>query len=297
MKLLEKNILYLPSGTQPPPLLSLTVAPTGQRVACGTHDAQILLFSTKNNKPLRALKGHEGIVSAVFFANRGKQIVSCSWDQTARLWGLTSEVKEVGPLKANSEIKCLTIDSEFSKGAVGERDGEVKIFSASKMKCIRNIQAHAKDVSGLAIINDGSQLISSSWDGTCTIWDLSSYEIIHQIKPQKARIRCLTVAPDESRLFLGLHDGKIISINLENFKDKIRLSGHSDIVSALSVNHSGEFLVSGSWDRTIRVWNIAEGKQIERERAWTAISSVAWAPKDDRVFSTHFSGSLVAWTL
>jgi hypothetical protein len=276
--------------------MSLTVAPTGQRVACGTHDAHILLFSTKTNKPLRALKGHEGIVSSVFFAQRGKQIVSCSWDQTARLWGLRTEVKEVNPLKANSEFKSLAIGSKFSKGAVGERDGEVKIFSASKMKCIRNIQAHTNDVSGLAFINDDSQLISASWDGTCSIWDLASYEKIHQFKPQKARIRSLTVTPDESRLFLGLHNGRIISINLENFTDRIKLSGHKDIVSALAVNHSGEFLASGSWDRTIRVWNIAEGKQVERERAWTAISSVAWSPKDDRILSTHFSGSLVAWT-
>jgi WD40 repeat protein len=276
--------------------MSLTVAPSGRRVACGTHDAQILLFNTKTGKPLRALKGHDGIVSTVIFTDRGKHIVSGSWDQTARLWGLTSEVKETSPLKANSEIKCLAIDTDFSKGAVGTRDGEVKVFSASKLKCIRNIQAHTKDVSGLAIINDGSNLITTSWDGACSIWDLSNYERISQLNPQKERIRSLVVTPDESRLFLGMHSGKIISINLENFKNRIKLSGHTDIVSALSVNHSGEYLVSGSWDRTIRVWNISEEKQEDWERAWTAISSVAWSPKDDIIYSTHFSGSLVAWS-
>jgi WD40 repeat protein len=293
--LLDKTILYKPSATQPPPLMSLSIAPTGRKVACGTHDAQILLFDTKANRPLRALKGHEGIVSTVIFTDRGKHIVSGSWDHTSRLWGLTSAVKETSPIKANSEIKCLTIDSEFSKGAVGTRDGEVKVFSASKMKCIRNIQAHTKDVSGLAMIKDGSQLITTSWDGTCSIWDLSSYEKINQIKPQKARVRSLAVTSDETRLFLGLHNGNIISINLDDFKDKIKLTGHTDIVSALTINHSGEFLASGSWDRTIRIWSISDGKQVERERAWTAISSVAWSPKDDIIYSTHFSGSLVAW--
>jgi WD40 repeat protein len=235
------------------------------------------------------------MVSAVAFADGGKHIISASWDQTTRLWGSYSEVKEVSPLKANSEIKCLSLDSEFSKGAVGVRDGEVKIFSASKMKCIRNIQAHAKDVSGLAITNDGSKLISASWDGTYSIWDLATYERIHQFKPQKERIRSIAITLDDSRLFMGLHSGKILSINLENFKDRIKLSGHTDVVCALSANHSGEYLVSGSWDRTIRVWRISDGKQVEQERAWTAISSVAWSPKDDIIYSTHFSGSLVAW--
>jgi WD40 repeat protein len=296
VNLLEKTILFKPSATQPPPLISLAVAPTGRKVACGTYDAQILLFDTKANKPLRALKGHEGIVSSVLFIDGGKHIISGSWDHTTRLWGLATEVKDINPIKANSEIKCLAIDTEFSKGAIGTRDGEVKIFSASKMKCIRNIQAHTKDVSGLAIINDGSQLITTSWDGACSIWNLSSYQRIHQIKPQKQRVRSLAVTPDESRLFLGLHDGKILAISLNDFKDRIKLSGHTDIVSALSVTQSGKYLASGSWDRTIRVWDIADGKQVERERAWTAISSVAWSPKDDIIYSTHFSGSLVAWS-
>jgi WD40 repeat protein len=276
--------------------MSLAVNPTGRKIACGTHEAQILLFDTKANKPLRALKGHEGIVSTVLFTDSGKHIISGSWDHTARLWGHHSESMEAGPLKANSEIKCLVVDAEFSKGAVGTRDGEVKVFSASKMKCIRNIQAHTKDVSGLAIINDGSQLITVSWDGACSIWSLSSYERVHQITPQKERIRSLAVTPDESRIFLGLHSGRILSISLVNFKDIMKLKGHTDMVSTLSVNHKGEYLASGSWDRTIRIWNISDGKLVEHERAWTPISSVAWSPKDNVIYSTHFSGSLVAWS-
>ena len=40
------------------------------------------------------------------------------------------------------------------------------------------------------------------------------------------------------------------------------LEGHSESVSSVAYSPDGAFLASGSDDKTIRIWNIGEGKEI-----------------------------------
>ena len=269
--------------------------PQGKRIACGTKNAQIILVSAKTGKPLRTIKGHENMISAAAFVENGKRLVSSSWDCTTRIWNGANGGQENRILKHESEVKALAVDSESSKGAAGARDGEVKIFSIGSLKCIRNLQAHRLDISGLAFTSDDSKLVTASWDGSARLWDLSSYDPIRTLARQKERIRSMTLAPDDSRVFLGLHGGKILSVNLDDPRDTTEIVGHTDIVASLSVDATGTRLLSGSWDRTIRVFSLENGTQELMEKSWTGVSSVGWGKKNT-VYSTHISGSLVVWT-
>ena len=267
----------------------------GKRVACGTKDAKIILVSAKTGKPLRTIKGHRNMISDAAFVENGKRLISSSWDCTTRIWNGANGAQEKRILKHESEVKALAVDSESSKGAAGARDGEVKIFSLSSLKCIRNLQAHKLDISGLAFTSDGSKLVTASWDGSARLWDLSSYDPIRTLARQKERIRSMTLAPDDSRVFLGLHGGRILSVNLDDPRDTAEIAGHTDIVTSLSVDTTGTRLLSGSWDRTIRVFSLENGTQEIMEKSWTGVSSVGWG-KRNTVYSAHISGSLVAWT-
>ena len=40
------------------------------------------------------------------------------------------------------------------------------------------------------------------------------------------------------------------------------LTGHSDTVASVAYSPDGKHIVSGSWDRTVKVWNAATGKEV-----------------------------------
>jgi WD40 repeat protein len=61
------------------------------------------------------------------------------------------------------------------------------------------------------------------------------------------------------------------------------------------MNQVGTLLASGSWDRTIRIWNIEDGKEVHNNKLGTGISALAWASKGEMLYSTDFSGSLISW--
>lgn len=273
----------------------MAVDPRGKRIACGTMDSQIFIIDSVSRTQKRVLKGHDAAVSAVAFIDGGKGLVSTSWDCTTRRWTSTGPAKDIPVLRHNSEVKALTVGSEKARGAAGSRDGEVKVFYTSSMKNYRNIQAHRTDVSGLVFAREESVLVTASWDGECNLFDLSSFDILATLTRQKERIRSIAVTNDSSKVFLGLHNGIILSIDPERPKDVLEMTGHSDIVTSLAIDPSNTYLASGSWDRSVKVWSIKRRKVKNQDRLLTGISSIGWNPKGSGFYTTDYSGALRFW--
>jgi WD40 repeat protein len=124
-----------------------------------------------------------------------------------------------------SEAKALAADTTVGRAVAGARDGELKVFSISTMKCLRNLQAHSSDISGLLMMDQGSQILTTSWDGGCRLWNLETYDLIRQIADCKGEIRCMAVSPDHEHVFLGLHDGSIKGISIQGSGLTYRLKG------------------------------------------------------------------------
>ncbi|MFW9889913.1 MAG: WD40 repeat domain-containing protein, partial [Candidatus Thorarchaeota archaeon] len=286
---------FRPTETQIPPLTCMAVDPRGKRIACGTMDSQIFILDSVSGTQKRVLKGHDAAVSAVAFIDGGKGLVSTSWDCTTRRWTSTGPAKDTPILRHNSEVKALTVGTEKTRGAAGSRDGEVKVFYTSSMKNYRNIQAHRTDVSGLVFAREESVLVTASWDGECKIFDLSSFEFLATLTTQKERIRSIAVTHDSSKVFLGLHNGIILSIDPDNPKDVFEMTGHSDIVTSLAIDPSSTYLASGSWDRSVKVWSVKKRKMKNQDRLLTGISSIGWNPNGSGFYTTDYSGALRFW--
>jgi len=272
------------------------MAPKGRLLVCGASDGSIMLLDSKTGKTKRGLKGHDAAVAAVSFTEKSTVLVSCSRDKTTRLWNTKTREDPI-VLNHASEVRALTTSPTSGKGASGARDGEVKLFSLTSLKCIRNLQAHQSDISGLILLDDKKQMVTSSYDGECKLWDLTNYEFLKAPIKKGPRLRSMTATPDGSAVFLGRNRGVILRINLENINDKLKMSGHTDIVSALAVDPSGTFLASGSWDRTLRIWSIEDGKEVASGKLVTGITSLTWSNSEDVVYTVDPSGSIVSWTV
>ncbi|RDE13258.1 MAG: hypothetical protein C4K47_06450 [Candidatus Thorarchaeota archaeon] len=290
---MKKTILYRPSGAQPPAVTSVSADPSGLRLVCGTLDGRIILLDAKTGRLQRVLKGHESTISAVFFISEGKRILSASWDKTARVWSRAG-VQGTHLLRQNDQVKAMAVWEAAQKGAVGARDGEVRIFSTKSLRSLKSLRAHMADVSGLSFVREGTQLVTASYDGECRLWDLREFTMLSVLGRYDERIRSMAAVPDGSCVFLGMHGGDIQSVNLDNPKKAHRLAGHSDVVTSLCIDSSGKHLLSGSMDRTVRLWSIETNSEKTALRAEGGVSSVAWASSGE-AFSSDFSGAVISW--
>ena len=74
------------------------------------------------------------------------------------------------------------------------------------------------------------------------------------------------------------------------------LKGHQGRVTSVAISPDGQRIISGSWDKTVRIWDASSGKQLQllkgHER-W--VTSVAISPDDQRIISGSWDSTVRIW--
>ena len=74
------------------------------------------------------------------------------------------------------------------------------------------------------------------------------------------------------------------------------LNGHTGPISSLCFSQTGAMLVSGSWDQTVRVWDIFEKKgSVDSLSHTSEVLSVDFHPNNKDIISTTLGGQMYMW--
>ncbi|MGC2779496.1 MAG: hypothetical protein WA418_28050, partial [Bradyrhizobium sp.] len=133
-------------------------------------------------------------------------------------------------------------------------------------------------VRGVVFARDGNALISAGYDKAIRVWDLGATQHVRYIEepwPQgrAGEIYAIALSPDGNLLAVGgymdtscpsAHCGDIRLYDVASGALKGVLSGHSNIILSLAYSDDGKRLASSSPDRTTRVWDVAERKELAR---------------------------------
>jgi len=105
-------------------------------------------------------------------------------------------------------------------------------------------------------------LVSCSDNITIKMWDISSGSCL-------STLSCGSPVPcqafKDNTIAAGCKDGKIKLFKLNKSQDwgeiqsESTLTGHSSAVTGVAFSADGQWLVSGSYDRTIRLWDARPG--------------------------------------
>ena len=83
-----------------------------------------------------------------------------------------------------------------------------------------------------------------------------SWEPVLHVIQHPDWVNSIAFSPDGSRLASG--SDRIVQIwNTATGEWEDELEGHTHHVESVAFSHNGQFLVSGSWDKTVRIWNTA----------------------------------------
>ena len=121
--------------------------------------------------------------------------------------------------------------------------------------------AHIDAVQSLAFSPDGERLASGAFR-TVNIWRRPHNERIVDLAAADADVTSLAVSPNGAVAAIGETSGRIHLNDVATGKRLRTLQGHGGSVSALTFNAGGDRLLSGSIDRTVRMWDVADGREI-----------------------------------
>ena len=179
-------------------------------------------------------------------------------------------------------------------------DGKIKIWDVRSGFCIVTFTEHSSAVTACEFSKKGKVLFTSSLDGSVRAWDLIRYRNFRTFTaPTRLAFSSLAVDPSGEVVCAGSLDSFDIHIwSVQTGQLLDQLAGHEGPVAALAFAPNGGAIVSGSWDHTVRIWNIfARTQTSEPLQLQADVLDLAIRPDSKQVAVSTLDGQLSFWSI
>ncbi|TKS90790.1 Apoptotic protease-activating factor 1 [Collichthys lucidus] len=266
--------------------------PTSNLLALAFSNYAVELWDLEANKKMADCSGHLSWVQRVQFSPDGSQLLSCSYDQTIRLW----ETKKVHTTSAvclkrdsdvlfndeeiivsaadncnrlqvrdgrtgsvlfqseekSSRIRCMSMCRQPSAVALGQEDGTVQVLEVPSGKTLATLEGHTKTVLHCQFCQNGQTLITSSED--TAIRTMIHGQPFIEIIPDFCMANNHT-ATSWTRVVWRWQSGECKV--LQGHKEQVRC------FSPLSNSPDNTRLLSWSFDGTVKMWDVESGEKLQ----------------------------------
>lgn len=223
-------------------------------------DRSVCLWSfAGENEPQEHRRLAGGSLQAVAWRPDGQAIATAGFGDTLRLFDLLDE--DAPP----TEMACACQDTRavaFSPDgrwiAAAGRNGVVRMWDLVASGGSRDLPSDGRRVRALAFSPDGETLAAGGDGPAVRLWRIEDGVVgttPDELLIRPGKIHSLTFV-EESVLAAGGTRNEVRLWDTDARSVRETLTGHTGTVAALAVSEDGRRLVSGSFDTTVRVWDL-----------------------------------------
>ncbi|HEX4693485.1 WD40 repeat domain-containing protein [Sphingomonas sp.] len=161
--------------------------------------------------------------------------------------------------KSPKPVRAVSFDAAGSTLAVTGVDGRIRLLSVPGGQAIREF-AHPGGATAIDRSPDGRSIATVGYDGTLRLWDLAS-GAGRVVKVSAQPLWALRFSPDGKSLAVAGED-KLIHLMTADGTPLRTLTGHQRNVWDLAFSSDGQTLASGSFDHTLKIWDVASGRLV-----------------------------------
>lgn len=218
-----------------------------------------------DNQPELVLQsGHVDRVTAVRVSPDGRLIASGAWDGLIKVWdAATGEV--VRTIRSHKFLLPVAFTPDGKSIAAGGFDHNLRLWDVRSGKLVRSYSGHQDEILSVAVSPDGKTIASGDLKGDLRLWNTATGAARGVFSYPGELIEAVAFSPDGKLLAAG--GVKFIRFYTTSPLKLVRtVAAHEKIVTTIQFTRDGRFLVSGSHDRTAKLWNVATGEPV---RAFT----------------------------
>lgn len=283
----------LPPGVNA--IYALAMTPDGRFVAAARAN-QVFLYHVPSGRHLGRLTdpkllemgiySNPGIadldaIQSLSFSADGQRLVSGGY-RTAKVWKRQSNVQTATYPKIEGSISAIAVSPDATWCVVGEASGQVRVVDLASRQVVATGSGHAARITGLAVSPDSARFASVSEDGTWCLWQRDGQKVASIAAPCPLAAICwpnlqtLVTGGADNQLHVWLWEEAVQQAASQGGKatPAKTLAGHSQPITCLAKVADHQVL-SGSSDGTLRLWDIAEAKQLRQANHGQPVSAIA----------------------
>ena len=304
---------------------ALAYSPDGAALASASRDFTVKVWDLGNGREIATYRGHADQpddptkggsnvlgVTDVAFHPKGKEIASASGNQVHTWDPATGKaIKTVLNLgKTDKPIKALAYSPDGKLLAVGADDGILRVVEAESGKAVFTSPSR----------NARIEKVTFSPNGKLVALGDSNMQVAVYVPEAKGNTLAMSVlgvdlgevmgvafSTDSGSVFTCGRDGKARltagpspdGATAPNTATKLReYTGHSGAVTGLALTADGKLIATSGEDKTVRVWDVASGKQLRSFQGHMTKATAVAARGDGRqIASASEDGAVRVWDL
>lgn len=237
-------------------------------VATAGYDNQVICWDQRSGQAL-ARSFHDHLANQCSFSPDGRYLLTSSSDYSARLWTVP-DLRLVSVFAAQEDdVEMSVFHRSKELIATASRDHRVRVYDFDgRLKA--TFTGHRADVISVEWARDADELISSSDDGTIKRWSLETGELIDDLDMDGVETDTVAISSG-GVIYAGNDEGQIIVVRDDG---RTTVPAHDAGIKRLVLDDSRALLVSLSYDRTMRLWDVSSG--LPRARDTAALPDDVW---------------------
>ncbi|BAZ37356.1 WD-40 repeat-containing protein [Calothrix sp. NIES-4101] len=230
----------------------------------------------------QTLRGHSRGINCLAFSPANStittsQILASASRGETKLWDLTrgqlvSTLSEYPWSKSGlvDEVNSLAFTPDGQIIVSGGADSTIKLWHVGASDLIDILHKHNGMVRCVAATPDRRMIITGGDDRKILFWDLTARKVVLTLSLDDTVPHTLELSQDGQVLVAGSYRKiKVWRVACDDTTTRIKtemlysFTAHSHVVTSLRFSPDGKFVVSGSMDKTIKIWDWETGNLIK----------------------------------
>jgi WD40 repeat protein len=250
---------------------TVIVSPDGTRLCVQTsgEPTRITLFDASSGKQTAMWHGHRDPIWACTFSPDSSRLASAGEDRTACLWDAATGTLLATCRGHTSKVLGAAFSPDGSRLVTASADGTVRQWDARTGREVEPpYDRHSSEVFSAVYSPDGQWVASAGDDRTVRVWRARGRQDVAVLLGHTGRVVEVAFAPDGRRLaslsrptaFVFSADDTVRVWDVAPQATLPVLRGHTSYIYPVACSPDGRWLASGSWDKTVRLWDAATGE-------------------------------------